>query len=139
MSKLRIVFVAAVFLFLLSAVHGQVLVIAHPDVAGDSISKDSLAKIYTGAASRLSNGSRVSPVLLRGGPVHLEFLTAYLGKSPIAIMVIWRGLVLSGQASMPRAFDAEADLVKYVAQNPGAIGYIGSTTPHEGVKVLAVR
>jgi hypothetical protein len=32
-----------------------------------------------------------------------------------------------------------AGVVEYVAHNPGAIGYIGKGTPHEGVKILQVR
>jgi ABC-type phosphate transport system substrate-binding protein len=139
MQKLHIVFVAAFFLFLAAGVQAQVIVIANAGLAGDSISKDALAKIYSGTASRMSSGARVTPVMLRGGPVHIQFLNEYVGKSPIALMVIWRGLVLSGQGAMPKAFDAEAEVVKYVEQNSGAIGYIGSGTPHEGVKVLQVK
>ena len=40
---------------------------------------------------------------------------------------------------MPKSIDSEAAMVEYVAHNPGAIGYIGKATPHEGVKVLAVK
>jgi len=29
--------------------------------------------------------------------------------------------------------------VEYVAHNTGAVGYISKATPHEGVKVLAIR
>jgi ABC-type phosphate transport system substrate-binding protein len=40
---------------------------------------------------------------------------------------------------MPKSLDSETAVVEYVAHNAGAIGYIGKATPHEGVKVLAVR
>ena len=40
---------------------------------------------------------------------------------------------------MPKSLDSEAAMVDYVAHNAGAIGYITSATPHEGVKVLSVR
>jgi ABC-type phosphate transport system substrate-binding protein len=40
---------------------------------------------------------------------------------------------------MPKSLDSEAAVVDYVAHNPGAIGYISKATPHDGVKVLAVR
>jgi ABC-type phosphate transport system substrate-binding protein len=140
MRKILLVLLfAAALLSTAAKAKAQVIVIANLGVAGDSISKDSLAKIYSGAASRMSSGARVTPIMLRGGPVHSEFLNAYVGKSPIALMVIWRGLVLSGQGAMPKAFDSEADVVKYVAQNSGAIGYIASNTPHDDVKVLQVR
>jgi hypothetical protein len=40
---------------------------------------------------------------------------------------------------MPRTLDSETALVEYVAHTAGAIGYIGKSSPHEGVKILAVR
>jgi ABC-type phosphate transport system substrate-binding protein len=40
---------------------------------------------------------------------------------------------------MPKSLDSDAAVVEYVAHNPGAIGYIGKSAPHEGVKVLSVR
>jgi hypothetical protein len=30
-------------------------------------------------------------------------------------------------------------MVEYVAQTPGAVGYVGKSAPHEGVKVLDVK
>jgi hypothetical protein len=40
---------------------------------------------------------------------------------------------------MPKTIDSDAAMVEFVAHTVGAIGYIGKTTPHEGVKVLVVR
>jgi hypothetical protein len=81
----------------------------------------------------------VTPVLLKTGSAHDEFLSAYIGKNDTAFRAGWRSLVFSGQAAMPKSLDSEAAVVEYVAHNAGAIGYIGKATPHEGVKVLAVR
>ena len=81
----------------------------------------------------------MTPVLLKSGATHDGFLAAYIGKSDAAFRASWRSLVFSGQASMPKSLDSETAVVEYVAHNPGAIGYISKSTPHEGVKVLAVR
>jgi hypothetical protein len=40
---------------------------------------------------------------------------------------------------MPKSLESEAAVVEYVAHTAGAIGYISKATPHEGVKVIAVR
>jgi hypothetical protein len=40
---------------------------------------------------------------------------------------------------MPKSLDTDTAVVDFVAHNAGAIGYIGKSTAHEGVKVLAVR
>jgi hypothetical protein len=37
---------------------------------------------------------------------------------------------------MPKAFDSESDLIKYVASTPGALGYVSRISPHDDVKSL---
>lgn len=140
MKKLSsiILFAIAVSLSVVRA-QSQVLVIVNPSVQADSISKAELREVFTGAATRLKEGGRVVPALLKEGPAHSEFLSTDLGESPVALLLCWRGLVLSGQATMPKSFDSESAMVEYVAHTPGAIGYIAKATPHDGVKVLTVR
>ena len=117
----------------------QVIVIANNSVKATEVSKSDLRDVFTGAATELKDGSRVVPILLKAGTVHEEFLQVYIGKNDTAYRAGWRSLVFSGQATMPKSLDSEAAVVEYVAHTAGAIGYIGKATPHEGVKVLAVR
>jgi ABC-type phosphate transport system substrate-binding protein len=117
----------------------QVLVIANPGVKANEITKSDLRDVFTGAATALPGGGNVVPILLKAGTVHEEFLQEYIGKNDTAYRAGWRSLVFSGQASMPKSLDSEAAVVEYVAHNADAIGYIGKSTPHEGVKVLTVR
>jgi len=126
-------------LALATRAQAQAIVIANPSVKSADVSKSDLRDVFTGAASGLKDGSHVTPVLLKSGAAHEEFLSAYVGKNDSAFRAGWRSLVFSGQASMPKSLDSEAAVVEYVAHNAGAIGYIGKGTPHEGVKVLAVR
>ena len=115
--------------------HAQ-LIIANPSVKSANVSKSDIKEVFTGDSSTVG-GSRVTPILLKSGPAKDRFLSTYIGKSEAAFMASWRTLVFSGQATMPKSFDSEAAVVEFVAKTPGAIGYIGKETPHEGVKVLA--
>jgi ABC-type phosphate transport system substrate-binding protein len=117
----------------------QVIVIANPSVKTTEISKNDLKDVFTGAVTALPGGGSVVPILLKAGTVHEEFLQAYIGKNDTAYRAGWRSLVFSGQASMPKSLETDAAVVEFVAHNTGAIGYIGKASPHEGVKVLAVR
>ncbi len=140
MKKLTLVFLLAAVVSMLSAcAQAQTVVIANPSVKSADVSKSDLRDVFTGASSSLKDGSHVTPVLLKQGGAHEEFLAAYIGKNDTAFRASWRSLVFSGQATMPKSLDSEAAVVEYVAHNAGAIGYIGKATPHEGVKVLAVR
>ncbi|HEV2647259.1 MAG TPA: hypothetical protein VGU46_12915 [Acidobacteriaceae bacterium] len=117
----------------------QVAVIANPGVKASEVSSADLRDVFTGGSSSFKDGSHVTPVLLKAGPVNDEFLTRYVGKSDAAFRVGWRSLLFSGQGVMPRSFDSEAALIEYVAHTPGAVGYVSKSSPHEGVKVLSVR
>lgn len=133
-----LLFLAISFLLCQHA-QAQVLVIANPSVKSVEISKDDLRDIFTGASSSLKGGHGVIPVLLKQGTAYEAFLNLYIGKSDSAYRASWRSLVFSGEGVMPRSLDSDAAMVEYVARTRGAIGYIGTTAPHAGVKVLAVR
>jgi len=132
-------FVMFGFLILAAQAKAQVIVIANPSVKATEISKSDLRDVFTGNATSLKDGSRVVPILLKAGTVHEEFLQVYIGKSDTAYRAGWRSLVFSGQASMPKNLDPESAVVEFVAHTAGAVGYIGKGTPHEGVKILAVK
>jgi ABC-type phosphate transport system substrate-binding protein len=117
----------------------QVIVIANPSVKTAEISKNDLRDLFTGSATALPGGGKVVPILLKAGTVYEEFLQVYIGKSDAVYRAGWRSLVFSGEGSMPKTLDSDAAVVEFVAHNTGAIGYISKATPHEGVKVLAVR
>jgi ABC-type phosphate transport system substrate-binding protein len=132
-------FVVLGSLLLAAQAQAQVIVIANPSVKATEVTKNDLRDVFTGAATALPGGGSVVPILLKAGTVHEEFLQAYIGKNDTAYRAGWRSLVFSGQASMPKSLDTDAAVVEFVAHNTGAIGYIGKGTPHEGVKVLAVK
>ena len=140
MKNLRYVFLllAAATIFA-SYAQAQVVVIANPGVKASDISKSDLRDVFTGNATSLKDGTRVVPILLKAGTTNEEFLQVYIGKSDSAYRAGWRSLVFSGQASMPKSLDPDSAVVDFVAHNAGAIGYINKATPHEGVKVLAVK
>ncbi len=131
-------FFALGVLVLAGNARAQAIVIANPGVKASDVSKSDLRDVFTGGSTSIG-GSQVTPVLLKSGEAHDEFLRTYVGKNDTAFRAGWRSLVFSGQASMPKTVDSEAAMVEYVAHTPGAIGYVGSGAPHEGVKVLAVR
>jgi ABC-type phosphate transport system substrate-binding protein len=130
-------FVALASIFVVQA-KAQVIVIANPGVKASDVSKNDLKDVFTGGSTSLG-GASVVPILLKAGTAHEEFLQAYIGKNDTAYRAGWRSLVFSGQATMPKSLDGDAAVVEFVAHNAGTIGYIGKSSPHDGVKVLAVK
>jgi ABC-type phosphate transport system substrate-binding protein len=117
----------------------EVVVVANNSVKASDVSSDEIKSVFSGEKSSLKDGSHVVPVTLKGGAAHDAFLKKYVGKDDGAFRASWRSLVFTGQGSMPKTFDTEAELVTYVGETPGAIGYVNKETPHDKVKTLAVK
>lgn len=116
----------------------DVLIVANKGVGVFEISSVQLRDIFTGARSRLDDGTRAVPVILKGGPVHEVFLRKHVGDSPDEFRTRWRKAVFTGQGSMPKEFTSEAAVLEYVAATPGAIGYVSRVNVADSVKVLSV-
>jgi ABC-type phosphate transport system substrate-binding protein len=127
MKKLLYAFLlaASASIFVVQA-KAQVIVIANNGVKATEVSKNDLKDVFTGASTSLGGGSVVP-------------IQAYIGKNDTAYRAGWRSLVFSGQATMPKSVDGDAAVVEFVSHNAGAVGYISKASPHDGVKVLAIK
>jgi ABC-type phosphate transport system substrate-binding protein len=122
-----------------SALAGDVKVIANSSVGASSVSADDLKSVFLQDKTALSDGSKVTPVLQKGGAAHDEFVKKYLGKTDDALQTYYRGLVFTGKGSMPKALGSDDEVVDYVAKTKGAIGYVSGGANAAGVKTLQVN
>jgi len=141
MARLILVLLLASAGFELTANNStQVLIISNANMKVESISKDDVRDIFTGASTNLRMGPRVRPVLLNRGKIQEDFLSTYLlGMKDAEFRADWRGLMFAGKTVLPPSFDTEAEAVAYVSSHPFTLGYIHAGTAHDGVKVLAVE
>ena len=66
-------------------------------------------------------------------------MSKYLNMTQSKFNSHWKNLVFSGQGLEPRKLKTPEDVVKFVGKRKGAIGYIPSGVPHDGVKVIKIR
>jgi hypothetical protein len=125
--------------FAASPARAQIILIANSSLNADTISRDDLRDIFTGASTGLRSGQRAKPVLLNKGPAHDLFMSTYIGLNDRQFRSDWLSLVFAGKTAMPVSFDTESEVVDYVAQHPSAIGYIHKITPHAAVKTLTMK
>src|ERR1700683_3891742 len=89
----------------------DVIVVANKGFSASWISSTELRDIFTGVRSRLGDGTRAVPVILKGGPVHEVFLHHYIGDNPDEFRTRWRKAVFTGQGAMLKEFSSEAALL----------------------------
>jgi TonB family protein len=117
---------------------GGVRIIANPSVKADSISAEELKSVFLEERNSLGDGSRVEPVISKGGVAHEVFVKQYLGKSESDLQNYYRSLVFTGKGSMPKTVGSDTEIAAYVARTRGAIGYVSADTATEGVKTLSI-
>lgn len=106
-----------------------------------SMLRDEVAKLFTGKNNKWPDGSSVLPVDLAGKtPTRRLFSTEILKRELEAVESLWQQLIFSGKAVPPQVKATEAEVVAFVKENPGAIGYISYATDLvAGVREFGVK
>ena len=116
----------------------DVLIIANKNVSEDSISKEDVKNIFLGNTVKWKDKSSISFVILKND-VHRAFLKEYIKRSSSQYGNYWKKMVFTGKGRQPRAFETEKELIRYVAETDGAIGYINKGTEMMNVKTINVN
>jgi ABC-type phosphate transport system substrate-binding protein len=116
----------------------EVVVIAHPDTPGETISKSVVLDFFTGERRHWSNDQEVIPLDLQEPKEVRKTFYKSLGKSSSRMRSIWMKSKLSGEGEPPEAIKSEKELVLRVANTPGAIGFVRRESVSESVKLLVI-
>ncbi|NUO65457.1 MAG: hypothetical protein HOQ11_09110 [Gemmatimonadaceae bacterium] len=105
-----------------------------------TLSKEDLARVYLKKMSTWKNGGSVTVVdQAPKSPVRAAFSMAVLGRDVPTMKNYWQQSLFSGRGVPPLEQPTEAQVVAFVAANPGAIGYVSSEAQlPEGVKTVTV-
>ncbi len=117
----------------------DVVVIVHKDSSINEVSSGDLKKAFLGKKKKIASDEKLTVTTLKSGEAHESFLKSYVKKSPSQFSTFWKQAIFTGQGLPPKSFDSEEDLVKFVSENKGAIGYIKVSTPHDSVKVVTIK
>lgn len=116
-----------------------VAVITHTGVKEIGLSKEKLADIYLGKIKNYSNGIKIQAVdLPSSDAAHQKFYQDVVKKSDSEVNRYWSKLKFTGKGKPPVQFDDPRDVVKWVSNNEGAIGYIDGKYLNKSVKVVLI-
>lgn len=119
----------------------RVIVNASTPVA--RLSRDQLGRLFLRKVARWDGGPPVAPVDLRdskagAASVREAFSRAVLHRSPEMVTLYWQRQIFSGRQLPPPECASEAEVISYVRNTPGAIGYVSDDAALRGVKVVDV-
>ena len=120
-----------------AAASAQVAVVVNPKSPLASMTADQVSGIFLGKSNTLPSGATAVPTdLPDSAPTREVFYTKVTGKSTAQVKAAWSRLVFSGKATPPKELATAADVKKFVAGNPDAIGYIEKSAVDSSVKVV---
>ena len=102
-----------------------------------TLSKNQVADIFLGRASRFANGDPAVPIdQAEGSAVRDEFYAKVAGKAAPQVKAHWSKIIFTGRGRPPEEAPDSAQVKKVVVKNPNAIGYIEKSMVDASVKVV---
>lgn len=102
-----------------------------------TLSKQDAAALYLGRTTTLPGGASARLFdQSDSSPVREKFYQAATGKSASQVKSVWSRLVFSGRAIPPKELANDAAVVKAVAGNPSAVGYVDSSSLNSSVRAV---
>lgn len=129
----------AIILFFYSLASAESLLIVNKSVEETTLSKEDVNLIFLGKKTKWANGQKINVAVLKQGKTHESFLNIYMNKTPSKYASFWKIAIVSGTGFPPKFFQNESDLVKYVAEKQGAIGYISPGAEPGDTKKIKVE
>jgi ABC-type phosphate transport system substrate-binding protein len=114
-------------------------VIVHPDNPVSDVDRALLRDAFLKRATEWSNGDTIRPIdLTRRFPVRDRFTRDVLKKTPSQLKSYWNQQIFSGKGVPPPEADAVADVIAYVLDHLGGVGYVPASADVGDAKPVRV-
>ena len=114
----------------------SIAVIVHPSNSLNDASKDEIKRLFLSKTDAIK-GKKLKPVAQNNGQsIRIVFDEDVLGKSPSKVKAYWARLVFTASGMPPPELDSNTAIIKWVSNNPDAIGYIEEGAANDSIKVL---
>ena len=140
-AALAVVLTAALAARPAAAQSGGFVVVVNAANPVAAMPKGAVARFFQRKARKWEHGAVAEPVDQRDETaVRRTFSTQVVGKDVAAIKGYWQQQVFTGKGVPPLVKASDADVVAFVAANPGGIGYVSAgTTLPASVRALQIR
>lgn len=123
---------------------GELVVIVNKANPLGSISRAELSNVYLGKRKMWATGDTVKPCDLQEAGVEEEqtamghFSVRYIHKDMSSLKSYWIKMIFSGKGEPPPAFKKPEEVIRFVSENPGSVGYLYSDQVTGAVRVVPV-
>jgi ABC-type phosphate transport system substrate-binding protein len=133
---IRLLAILAVFTVVSASDFASPVLIGNKNVAAEKLDAATVKSIFLGKKVAWDGAGRITLAVLKGGPVAEEYFKSAVEMTASAFNNHWRRLAMTGGGTAPKSFEKEEDLRKFVAETPGAVGFVESTNADDSVVIL---
>lgn len=135
MMKTTFKLIFTLLAFALSEAHAQnVVIIGHPGL--NKLNTTTVQRIFTGKAIEI-DGVHVTAINLKSGALRDRFLQRYLNQDDEKYIAYWTVRRFIGKGIPPKELSSTAEVIDFVQNTPGAIGYIDEDELKPGLNVVS--
>ncbi len=122
----------------------KLVVVVNRDNDVSNIDLEDLRDLYLGKRRFWANRSRVRAVDLiekktsEEKTAYTRFAQSFLGKNPAALKNYWIKMIFSGAGQPPKQLVSAAEVIEYIANDEGGIGYLYADQVTDEVRVVAI-
>ena len=117
--------------------HAEVVVIVSAKSAVTSLTADQTAKIFLGKVTTFPNEKPAFPIdQSQGSVIRDEFYSKVTHKDSSQVAAYWAKIIFTGEGRPPKLINGDKAVVKIIADNPNAIGYVDRSALNHSVRVV---
>ena len=122
---------------LVQAAHADLFVIVNNQNSTAALSAVQIERIFLLKAKRFESGEPAAPVNQdEKSAVRSAFNEKVMGRDEAQLKYYWSRKMFSGGDKPPPVLRSDAEVVSFVAENAGGIGYLATAPKDERVKVV---
>lgn len=118
---------------------GEYHIVVNSSVENETITAKALKNIFLGKQTKWDSGHRILPAMLQEGDTRNTFVKEIVKKTPMAFKNYWNAALFTGRGVPPATFENNEDLIDYIKNNSGAIGFVSETMSVENVKIIEIQ
>lgn len=115
---------------LVQVAQADVVVIVSAKSTASTMTAEEISNIYLGKSQKLK------PIDSDKSQLRSQFYAKVAGRDEAQVKAIWSRLVFTGKATPPKKLETNEQVVKAIAADPNAIGYVDSSAVDQSVKVV---
>jgi ABC-type phosphate transport system substrate-binding protein len=117
----------------------EIVIIGNKSISEMRLDKRELKNIFLGRKTIWSDNKKIVFITQEDQAISQRFLKEYINMTPDQMLEYWKEKVFTGQGTPPRSFPSNGEIIQYISQTPGAIGYVSSREGLDNVKIIMIE